>query len=401
MNRDPSERLIAFLRNFFLIGFVLRAILCLFLFSQAESMLGFLFLQHAGVVFLMLLAIHFGHPNLSILLMGAELAVLSIRLVWLFGTAPLFHIYAMTLVPVVLLFEHLDKRTRSVMMIMPIACTMILALVPLHPEPVFLLNVRLRDFWSFINLCVFTSVCMGIILYHIKELRVQRERAEGLARQRTQLISDLSHELKTPLATILARTQTTLSRPREPSDYEQALRVCERNAQNLRDLSLRMMEYMQAEQNHYDPEFREINLPDFLSTLVQELAPLTKDSGFRIRIETPDSYPVQTDPFLLTLVIRNILVNALQHARGGDHISIQVETEPRFRLTLSDNGPGIPENKLSDIFNPFTRGDTARSGEKGSVGLGLSIARESAQSIGMELRAYNLEAGGACFELSG
>ena len=108
---------------------------------------------------------------------------------------------------------------------------------------------------------------------------------------------------------------------------------------------------------------------------------------------------METDPLLLGLLLRNLVANALQHAIGGNHIRIIAETGPPPTIRIEDNGPGIPEARLDDLFEPFVRGDTARRREDGSVGLGLAIARETAKALGTELEAGNQAKGGAVFRV--
>ncbi len=131
-----------------------------------------------------------------------------------------------------------------------------------------------------------------------------------------------------------------------------------------------------------------------------ELTPLAEEKGFRLELNTPETLRIETDPLLLGLLLRNLVANALQHARGGNHIRITADSGPPLTLSVEDNGPGIPEERINDLFEPFVRGDTARRRDHGSVGLGLSIARETANALDLTLNAKNRPEGGACFCLT-
>jgi signal transduction histidine kinase len=381
------------------VGIVVRVFSGLML-SGTDPRLSFLFLQHAGAAAGIFLFLKFRKFEWGIFFMGLEFAILSTRLVWLFGTGPLFHIHALVLAPVALLFTHFPRRKRILYVVMPMILTLVVALIPRQHDPTFPLSPDLTDIWSLVNLALFMSACMGIILYQIQALEEQTTRAEQLAAQRSRLIADLSHEWKTPLAAILAKIQATLTQVREPEVYREALALCERNAQHLKAMTLRMVEYQQAEQHHLTPQMESINLPHLLTELVTELTPLAEEKGFRLELNTPETLRMETDPLLLGLLLRNLVANALQHATGGNHIRIIAEPGPPPTLRVEDNGPGIPEARLDDLFEPFVRGDTARRRDHGSVGLGLAIAKETAKALNLTLTARNRQEGGACFCLT-
>jgi signal transduction histidine kinase len=398
MSTVPPPRLIRFLTGFMAVGIGVRVFSGLML-SGTDLRLALLFLQHAGAaagIFLLLKCRKF---EAGIFFMGLEFAVLSTRLVWLFGTGPLFHIHGLVLAPVALLLTHFPRRKRILYVVLPMILTLLVALIPRGHDPAFPLPSNLTDIWSLVNLALFMSACMGIILYQIQALEEQTTRAEHLAAQRSRLITDLSHEWKTPLAAILAKIQATLSRPREPQSYREALALCERNAQHLKAMTLRMVEYQQAEQHHLTPRMESVDLPRLLNGLIEELSPLAEEKGFTLELNTPETLHMETDPLLLGLLLRNLVANALQHAIGGNHIRIIAKTGPSPTIRIEDNGPGIPEARLDDLFEPFVRGDTARRREDGSVGLGLAIARETAKALGTELEAGNQAKGGAVFRV--
>ena len=400
MTRPSTARLIPFLDRFFLLGALLRAGGMLASLALGPGVLFPLFLQHVLAGALNWLLLRSGRLNAAILLMGVEISILSIRLVWLLGTAPLFHVYGLVLVPFPLLFTHLSPRVRLAMMLLPLAGALALAVLPWTPEPVLMLSPQARDFWSFANLVIFMGVCMGIMHYQMRALREQTARAEALARQRRRLVADLSHELKTPLASILAKVQSILSRPREPEAYREALRLCERNARYLNQLTLRMLELLQSGRDQSEARQQETDLAALLHELKQDLLLLARERGFDLEVCTPPP-PLRlcADPLLLAMILRNLASNALLHAQGGTRLLIRFEPEPQPAFLVEDNGPGLPEPLLPDLFEPFTRGDPARGRREGSVGLGLAIAREAAEALGAELTADNRPGGGARFAL--
>ncbi len=399
MKTAPSTELIHFLNRFLLGGVFIRAVVALWCSSTSYPGLTLLFVEHTGASLLVWAIFRSGRINLSIILMGLEVFILSLRLVELFGTAPLFHIHGLILCPLPLLFVHIPTRPRWMMMVIPLLITFVLALVPLADPPPMVLSPRAETTCSFINLFLFMIVCMGLFLYQMRRIEVQTARAETLARQRSQLIADLSHEWKTPLAAILAKIQATLSRPREPEAYRDALALCERNARYLKTLTLRMVDYQKAEQHHLTPLLEETDLPALIRDLANTLTAAAEAQGLRIETNLPEHLSFQTDPILLSMLLQNLIANAIQHAGGGTRIRLTASVSPQLSLQVEDDGPGIPPDKIPYFFDPFFRGNPSRNRDGGTVGLGLSIARETAHALGAELSARNADPHGACFDL--
>jgi signal transduction histidine kinase len=397
--RPAPPELHRFLQWFVAGGALVRAAAAIWALSIGDPLLTLLFVFYATACSLIWLLLRFDRLNAAILLLGIEIASLCFILVWLFGTSPLFHIHALITAPLALLFVHLSGRMRGLMMVLPVVLTLLVSLIPLHDPPTYLLTPRADDVWSFINLSLFVIACMGVFIYQLRQVEIQTTRAEQLADERGRMLSGLSHEVKTPLAAILAKTQATLSRPREAEAYQEALHLCERNARQLRDLALRMGEVsLERPEIRVDSTY-ETDPALILQELAETLNPLVVQKGFRLEVDCHSSRLLDVDPVPLTLILRNLVANALQHADGGDWIALRFRADPHCTFTVEDNGPGIPEQLLPKLFEPFTRGDAARGREEGSYGLGLAIARKTAESMQAELMAENRPEGGARFLL--
>jgi len=110
-----------------------------------------------------------------------------------------------------------------------------------------------------------------------------------------------------------------------------------------------------------------------------------------------ESAEVLADPIALRRLIGNLLDNAVRYA-GGARCRLVREGEEAV-LLVEDDGPGIPEDRLERMFEPFERGDPARDPATGGVGLGLALARGIARAHGGEMRLRRREQGGVCAEL--
>ncbi len=397
--RPAPPELNHLLQSFVAAGALVRAAAAIWAFSIGDPLLSILFVSYTAACSLIWLLLRFDRLNAAVLLIGLEIGSLCFILVWLFGTSPLFHIHALITAPLALLFVHISARMRGVLIVLPVLLTLMVSLIPLHDPPTYLLSPRAEDVWSFINLSLFVTACMGVFLFQLRQVEIQTARAEQLADERGRMLSGLSHEVKTPVAAILAKTQATLSRPRETEAYQEALRLCERNARQLRDLALHMGEVsLNRPKIRMDSSY-ETDPALVLQELVEALSPLATEKGFRLEVDCPVSRSLNIDPVPLTLILRNLVANALQHANGGDWIALRFRPDPDCTFTVDDNGPGIQEKLLPKVFEPFTRGDEARGREEGSYGLGLAIARKTADSLRAALLAENRPEGGARFLL--
>jgi signal transduction histidine kinase len=128
-----------------------------------------------------------------------------------------------------------------------------------------------------------------------------------------------------------------------------------------------------------------VNLRHLLMDVVAHFSYQAKDKGVELTFDAPAESTIVSDKDLLGMVLQNVASNAIKYgAHAPVHLSATQATDGAWRVSVADQGPGIPPEKLADLFRPFMRGDT--QGEPG-VGLGLSIARQAADLLGAKLWA--------------
>ncbi len=127
-----------------------------------------------------------------------------------------------------------------------------------------------------------------------------------------------------------------------------------------------------------------------LAQTVDSFALLAQEEQVSLQLDAPsDLPPAVADPDRLAQVLRNLLANALRHAGSGGHVQVAARPEAgRLRISVTDDGPGIPAADLPHVFDRFWRGDPARSRDSGGSGLGLAITRHLVEAqrglIGVE-----------------
>lgn len=210
---------------------------------------------------------------------------------------------------------------------------------------------------------------------------------QNLAIQR-QMLGDLSHEVRSPLARI--RLATSLIREGKGS-VEANLNRIERDISRL-DSLVGTVSHLVANTAIQPAESESLDLAELVGEVVEICGPEAASKGIELR-PTFSPAPMKGDRTLLVSTAENLIGNALRYAPAGSHIEITVTNHPP-RITVSDQGPGVPSGELNRIFDAFFRSSAARERQTGGVGLGLSIVRRAASAHGGQAWAENREGGG-------
>ena len=182
----------------------------------------------------------------------------------------------------------------------------------------------------------------------------------GSARQR-QFVSDASHELRSPLATIRAATEVGA-----PGATEDVLAECDRMDQLIGDL----LDLARLEEHREDVGRETVEVAE----LVRSVCARARNGGPDVSVDAPGPAPVTGSRRQLDRVVRNLVDNACAHAAAA--VAVAVATEPTtgaVALVVSDDGPGIPEAQRQRVFDRFVRLDESRARGDGGTGLGLAI----------------------------
>lgn len=223
-------------------------------------------------------------------------------------------------------------------------------------------------------------------------LRTQAAQAEALAegdRMRTALLRAVSHDLRTPLASIKASVSSLRQTDVHwtPEDEAELLANIEQNADRLDALVGNLLDMGRLQAGSLEPFLR--------ATAVDEVAPVALrglDDADHLVIVVPDDLPlVRADPGLLERVLANLFSNALRHSPPDLRPMLRAKEEGgRVVLDVVDHGPGVPAELKERIFEPFARLDERSPG----VGLGLAVAKGFAEAMGGTIVAVDTPGGG-------
>jgi len=226
-----------------------------------------------------------------------------------------------------------------------------------------------------------------------------------LAQQKTDFVSNVSHELKTPLTSIRVFADL-LAEKRVPDEEKQStyLRIIAAEAARLTRLINNVLDFARMERGAPPGEHHACDLVDSVRDVVETCGPHLENAGvsFQSEIEA-ETLPITGDRDALAQIILNLVSNAEKY--GGNDVLVRVRRQETSAGALGcvdvlDRGPGIPPKQVKTVFEPFHRlDDSLSSGIPGS-GLGLTLARRMARAHGGDVTYSPRAGGGSCFTLS-
>lgn len=223
-----------------------------------------------------------------------------------------------------------------------------------------------------------------------------------LVRSQRTFISHAAHELRSPLATLLGELQLALHRPRDAPTYRAALEAMRGDVQLLVRLTEDLLLLARLQATTAPPPS-----PTRVDTAVSDAIGMARgradERGVRVHVSGLEAVGDARVPAVrggeLARLLRNLIDNAISHSPPHGEVEVEVATRApgRLELTVRDAGPGVPPEDRPHIFAPFYRGAHETPAHPTGAGLGLSIARAIAQSIGGNLTLDISYQGGARF----
>jgi signal transduction histidine kinase len=226
-----------------------------------------------------------------------------------------------------------------------------------------------------------------------------------LARQKTDFVSNVSHELKTPLTSIRMFSELLAEgRVADPAKQRTYLDIITAEAARLTRLINNVLDFSRLERGEKKYDFRPCDLVEVVRTAAQTFRPHLEAGGFKFDCALPDAaVSVRGDADALSQIIVNLLSNAEKYSNDHKEITLQLNRResplPHAEVTVLDRGLGVPRGSGEKIFEKFYRAhDSLGSGIQGS-GLGLTIARQIARAHGGDVVYEPREGGGSSFIL--
>jgi signal transduction histidine kinase len=220
---------------------------------------------------------------------------------------------------------------------------------------------------------------------------------ENLERSRRDLVANVSHELKTPIAAIRAHLENLLDGVEEPDP--RTLQVMLAQTERLSRLIEQLLELSRLESGELPLRREEMPLAPLVSQVLSEIDVARSDRGVEVRSDLPEDLPsVDADPERVHQVLFNLLDNAVRFTPPGGEVTVSAHRQNgSVEVSVIDTGIGISPEHLPRLFERFYRADPARSREDGGTGIGLAIARSVVEAHGGHIRAESRMGTGSAF----
>lgn len=237
----------------------------------------------------------------------------------------------------------------------------------------------------------------------MRDFDAMAERIETLLKAQSRLLNDISHELRSPLA----RLNVALGLARQQVDVESAdmLDRIELEASRLNELIGRILTLARLEDGEQVVPQTPVPLNELVDSISEDAEFEAQARNCHVKTSIPEgSWQVRGNASLLHSAVENVVRNAIRYTQEGTSVQIDLKSDtqggaPEAVLHISDSGPGVPQDALAKLFEPFYRLDDARGRLTGGVGLGLAITERAVRFHGGKVAAFNRSAGGLMIEI--
>ena len=224
-----------------------------------------------------------------------------------------------------------------------------------------------------------TNELVAPLAYEINEIVVSYEKRLSTVRQaeetNRQLMTSLSHDVKTPLASLVGYLEAVESKMETGAEQEEYIRVAMEIAHHLKDFVTALFEWVKLDAGEQIFHFEVCDLNELSRDIMADWVPLLEKHDLSYEIEIPETeYMTRVASSAYTRILYNLLQNILTHSAASKVFLTVTETEQQAKIVVADNGNGIAAAELPHIFERMYQCDHSRSA-KGN-GLGLSIAKE-------------------------
>ena len=221
---------------------------------------------------------------------------------------------------------------------------------------------------------------------------------ESIKKRQNQLINDVSHELKTPLTSLILIGERLEAVVSKKDRY--LVKRLKKESKRLRKMVEETLELSKLESSEAFNKNKKISISDLIMESWQTLKPLAEKKDIKINLFIPTKYYISGDIENLKRAFINILDNAIRYSPANEEIQIEIfKRDSSVVIRVRDKGIGLEENEFNDIFSRFYRGDLSRTKfKKSGSGLGLSITKKIINNNKGFIKAFNHKDGGAIVE---
>jgi two-component system sensor histidine kinase SenX3 len=236
----------------------------------------------------------------------------------------------------------------------------------------------------------------GLVLIIIDD-EGEKQRIDAVRRD---FITNISHELKTPITALSLNSDALLEVKNEPDQVVRFADRIKQQAGRLNDLVQEIINLSKLQDADPLDVARNVNILDVVKEAINQCETNAEARKISINLEKEDAAVVLGNRDQLVMAVHNLIENAINYSAAGTNVTIVVEVnEEIVEITVKDQGIGIAQSEIDRIFERFYRVDPARSRATGGTGLGLSIVKHVAQNHGGEIKVWSAPGVGSTFSL--
>jgi signal transduction histidine kinase len=221
------------------------------------------------------------------------------------------------------------------------------------------------------------------------------DRIENAINREKQFTSDASHELRTPLAVVKGTLEVLIRKPRNTEEYLEKIRYCISEVDRLNGLVDQLLLLARFENQKIVVNRKEIALDEIILESLERFSSKIESGNMTIDFTFDKHYFISSDAFLISIVIENLLSNALKYSNPESKVSIVLtENDKMVKCRFIDNGIGIAETDLNKIYEQFFRSHATEHPAIKGTGLGLSLVKRLCDLLNIELTIESTEGKG-------
>jgi len=226
-------------------------------------------------------------------------------------------------------------------------------------------------------------------------------RVTSLDKSRQEFVSNVSHELKTPLASMKVLADSLNSQDDVPVElYQEFMQDITEEIDRENKIITDLLALVKLDKQAADMNIEMVNINDLLELILKRLRPIAAQSNIDLILDSFRPVNAEIDEVKLTLALSNLVENAIKYNQEDGWVRVSLNADHKyFFVTIADSGVGIPEDSIDDVFERFYRVDKSHSREIGGTGLGLAITRNSILMHHGAIKVHSKEDEGTTFSV--
>ena len=221
------------------------------------------------------------------------------------------------------------------------------------------------------------------------------DRIQNAVEREKQLTSDASHELRTPLAVIKGTLEVLIRKPRNQTEYLEKINFCISEVDRVNNLVSQLLLLARFENHKQNIKHEEVSLNAIFLDVLSRYSDKIKNKGITVKHHFSEDYIIKSDNYLVSIVIGNLISNALKYSNQNGEISIDLSNDDStIIVSIFDNGIGISKENINRVFDPFFRSEPNEHPEVKGTGLGLSIVRRICILLDIDIKISSIENSG-------